>query len=124
MKSYSQALKILKESKIFIKNEYIKSSKSLNRVCAKNIYSNTLYPSADNSSFDGFAINSKDTKNLSKKKSKLFKILGTIAAGNKPSSKKIKKFQTFAIMTGGLLPNGFDTIIPIEKIIFYPSKKT
>tara|TARA_B100000579_G_scaffold28508_1_gene20030 strand:- start:1495 stop:2751 length:1257 start_codon:yes stop_codon:yes gene_type:complete len=123
MKSYSQALKILKESKIFIKNEYIKSSKSLNRVCAKNIYSNTLYPSADNSSFDGFAINSKDTKNLSKKKSKLFKILGTIAAGNKPSSKKIKKFQTFAIMTGGLLPNGFDTIIPIEKIIFYPSKK-
>ena len=68
MKSYSQALKILKESKIFIKNEYIKSSKSLNRICAKNIYSNTFHPSADNSSFDGFVINSKDTKNLSKKK--------------------------------------------------------
>ena len=27
------------------------------------------------------AINSKDTKNLNKKKNKLFKILGTIAAG-------------------------------------------
>ena len=68
MKSYSQALKILKKSKILIKNEYIKSSKSLNRVCVENIYSNSHYPSADNSSFDGFAINSKDTKNLTKKK--------------------------------------------------------
>ena len=123
MKSYSQALKILKKSKILIKNEYIKSSRSLNRVCDENIYSNSHYPSADNSSFDGFAINSKDTKNLTKKKNKLFKILGTIAAGNKPSSNKIKRFQTFEIMTGGLLPKGFDTIIPIEKIVFYPSKK-
>ena len=123
MKSYSQALKILKKSKILIKNEYIKSSRSLNRVCVENIYSNSHYPSADNSSFDGFAINSKDTKNLTKKKNKLFKILGTIAAGNKPSSNKIKRFQTFEIMTGGLLPKGFDTIIPIEKIVFYPSKK-
>ena len=123
MKSYSQALKILKKSKILIKNEYIKSSRSLNRVSVENIYSNSHYPSADNSSFDGFAINSKDTKNLTKKKNKLFKILGTIAAGNKPSSNKIKRFQTFEIMTGGLLPKGFDTIIPIEKIVFYPSKK-
>ena len=123
MKSYSQALKILKKSKIIIKNEHIKSSKSLNRVCVENIYSNSHYPSADNSSFDGFAINSKDTKNLTKKKNKLFKILGTIAAGNKPSSNKIKRFQTYEIMTGGLLPKGFDTIIPIEKIFFYPSKK-
>ena len=123
MKSYSQALKILKKSKIFINNEYIKSSKSLNRVCVESIYSNANYPSADNSSFDGFAINSKDTKNLSKKKSKLFRILGTIAAGNKPSSNKIKRFQTFEIMTGGLLPKGLDTIIPIEKIVFYPNKK-
>ena len=123
MKSYSQAIKILKKSKILIKNEYIKSSRSLNRVCVENIYSNSHYPSADNSSFDGFAINSKDTKNLTKKKNKLFKILGTIAAGNKPSPNKIKRFQTFEIMTGGLLPKGFDTIIPIEKIVFYPSKK-
>ncbi len=123
MKSYSQALKILRKSKILIKNEYIKSSKSLNRVCAENVYSNSHYPFADNSSFDGYAINSKDTKNLSKKKSKLFKILGTIAAGSKPKTNKIKRFQTFAIMTGGLLPKGYDTIIPIEKIVFYPDKK-
>ena len=68
MKSYSQALKIIKKGKILIRDEYIKSSKGLNRISAENIYSKVNYPSANNSSFDGFTINSEDTKNLSKKK--------------------------------------------------------
>jgi len=25
-------------------------------------------------------------------------------------------------MTGGIVPKGFDTIIPIEQIVFYPNK--
>ena len=123
MKSYSQALKILKKNPIKIGDEYIKSVESLNRVCATNIYSNSNYPSADNSSLDGYAINSNHTKNLSKKKIKLFRILGTIAAGDKFLKKKIKKFQAIEIMTGGILPKNLNTIIPIEKIIFYPNKK-
>ena len=46
-----------------------------------------------------------------------------IAAGMKPFKKKIKKFDTAEIMTGGIIPKGFDTIIPIEQIIFAPNKK-
>ena len=42
MKSYRQAVKILKRGKIIIANEYIKSSESLNRVCASNIHSNEI----------------------------------------------------------------------------------
>ena len=41
----------------------------------------------------------------------------------KPFKKKIKKFDTAEIMTGGIIPKGFDTIIPIEQIIFAPNKK-
>ncbi len=123
MKSYSQALKILKRGKILIGDEYIKSSKSLNRISAENIYSKVNYPSANNSSFDGFTINSRDTNNLNKKKSKLFLISGSIAAGNKPINRKFQKFKTYEIMTGGLLPKGFDTIIPKEQIVYYPYKK-
>ncbi len=123
MKSYSQALKILKKSRIIFNNETIKSVNSLNRVCTSNVYSNSYYPAADNSAFDGFAVNSQDTKNLNTKRGKLFKILGTIAAGNKPKIFKKKKFQTFEIMTGGIIPKGFDTIIPIEQIVFHPNKK-
>ena len=123
MKSYSQALKILKKGKINIQDEYITSTESLNRVCSENIYSHNHYPSGNNSSFDGYAINSIETKNLNNQNSRLFKILGTIAAGDKPKKRRIKKFQTYEIMTGALLPKGFDAIIPIEQIIFYPNRK-
>ncbi len=122
MKSYSQALKILKQAKIKIYDEYIKTPKSLNRVSSVNIYSKNDYPSANNASFDGYAINSSDTKGLNKKKTKLFKIIGTIAAGSKPIKKMNKKFRSVEIMTGGLLTKPFNTIIPIEQISFYPNK--
>ena len=123
MINYKQSIKILKRSKIKIKNEIVKSNDCLNRVVAINIFSKKNNPLADNAAFDGFAINSKDTKNLTKKKNKLFKILGTIAAGSKPLRQKLKKFQTLEIMTGGIIPMGADTIIPVEQIIFYPNKK-
>tara|TARA_B100000674_G_scaffold398168_1_gene343200 strand:+ start:357 stop:1610 length:1254 start_codon:yes stop_codon:yes gene_type:complete len=123
MKSYSQALKILKRSKLIFADERIKSSRCLNRVCAKNIYSNVNYPAADNSAFDGYTIRSNDTKNLNKKKGKYFKVLGIIAAGSRLKNKKIKKFETFQIMTGGLIPKGFDTIIPKEDVLLDPNKK-
>jgi len=118
MISYKQSRNKLKRSKILIKDEFIKSANSLNRVSASNILSLANHPAADNAAFDGFAINSKDTKKLNKKKRKLFKILRTVVAGDKPFNKKLKKFQSVEIMTGGVIPYGFDTIIPIEQIIF------
>ena len=68
MINYKQSIKILKRSKIKIKNEIVKSNDCLNRVVAINIFSKKNNPLADNAAFDGFAINSKDTKNLTKKK--------------------------------------------------------
>ena len=123
MISYKRSINILKKSRIIIKDEIIKSNDCFNRVLATNVFSKVNNPSADNAAFDGFAINSKNTKNLNKKKSKLFKILGTIAAGDKPAKKRLKKFQTFEIMTGGIIPKKVDTIIPVEQVTFYPNKK-
>jgi len=123
MISYKQSKRILKNSKIRIKDEIIRTNNCLNRISSENIKSNANNPLGDNAAFDGYAINSKDTKNLNKKKNKLFKILRTVAAGDKPNHNKIKRFQTVEIMTGGLLPKGFDTIIPIEQIIYHPNKK-
>ena len=119
MISYKSSLNKLKKSKLKISDQIINTSDCLNRISASNIYCKVFNPSADNAAFDGFAINSKDTKNLNKKK--FFNIIGSAAAGDKPFNKKIKKFQAVEIMTGGIIPKGFDTIIPIEKIIFYPN---
>ena len=123
MISYQQAKNILKKAKIRIYNEEILTTKSLNRILAKDIFSPHDYPSGDNAAFDGFAINSNDTKYINKKNFKHFKIIGSVSAGSKPLNKKIKKFDAVEIMTGGIIPKPFNTIIPIEKIIFHPNKK-
>ena len=118
MINYNQALKILKKSKIKIKDELIDSSKSINRINVLDIYCTVNYPAGTNAAFDGFAINSKDTNQLNKNNLQNFEILKTISAGDNPKLNKIKKYETVEVMTGALIPKGFDTIIPIEKITF------
>ena len=123
MIDYKKAQKILISSKINIKNEIILAKNSINRISAKNIYSPTNYPAGNNTAFDGYAINSKETSRASSKNIKKFKILKTLAAGDNPRIKNIKKFTTIEVMTGALIPKPFDTVIPIEVIDFYPNKK-
>ena len=123
MIEYRKAQKILLNSKIKIQNEIIFAKNSLNRVTAKNIFSPTNYPAENNSAFDGYALNSRETIGLSSSKKKKFRILKTIAAGDNPKIKNYKKYSTVEIMTGALIPKEFDTVIPVEKINYYPNKK-
>ena len=123
MINYQQAKKILQKAKIKIQDEDILINNSLNRVIAKDIFSPSSYPLDDNAAFDGFAINSNDTKKINKKNPKKFKIVGSIIAGNRPLNKKIKKFEAVEIMTGGIISKPFNTIIPIEQINYYPNKE-
>ena len=123
MINYQQAKNILKKAKIKIQDENTLIKNSFNRVVAKDIISPSNHPLGNNAAFDGFAINSNDTKNINKNNIKYFKIIGSIAAGTKPLIKKIKKFETVEIMTGGIISKPFNTIIPIEQIIFYPNKE-
>jgi len=122
MISYIHSQKILKKAPIKIGDEIIHTKNSQNRVVSLNIFSKYNYPAANNAAFDGFAVNSKDTKFLNKNSPQKFKIIGSMIAGTKPITKKIKKFESVEIMTGGIIPKAFDTIIPIEQIIFYPNK--
>jgi len=123
MINYKKAKNILIKAKIKIENELVDPTKSLNRIIASDIYSAVNYPAGTNAAFDGFAINSKETNKINKKNSKKFKILKTISAGDNPKLNIIKKFETVEVMTGALIPKFFDTIIPIEQIVFYPSNK-
>ena len=123
MIEYKKAQKILLNSKIIIHNEIIFAKNSLNRVSAKNIFSPTNYPAGNNTAFDGYAVNSRETIGLSNKNKKKFKILKIIAAGDNPKIKNVKKYCSVEIMTGALIPKYFDTIIPVEKINYYPNKK-
>jgi molybdopterin molybdotransferase len=123
MINYKQAKNILIKSKIKIKDELVDAPTTLNRINVLDIYCPVNYPAGTNAAFDGFAINSKETNKLNKNNSKNFKILKTISAGDNPKLSKINKFESVEVMTGALIPKFFDTIIPIEKINFYPNNK-
>ncbi len=100
MITYKKSLTILKKNIIKLKSENIYSQNSFNRICSKKIHSPNNHPAANNSAFDGYAINSNETIGLSKKKIRKFKIIKTIAAGDNPAIKKILKFSTIEVMTG------------------------
>ena len=119
---YKKALLELKKNKIKIYSEKVSAEDSINRISAVNLNSPNNYPAANNTAFDGFAINSKETKNLSKKKSLKFKIIKTLAAGDNPNIKKIPKFSAIEVMTGAIIKKPFDTIIPIEQAKFFPNR--
>ena len=118
---YKNALSKLKQNKIKIKSEIVTVEKSLNRISSINVSSPNNYPAANNTAFDGFAINSKETIKINNKNQKKFKIIKTLAAGDNPNIKKISKFSTIEVMTGAIIKKPFDTVIPIEQIKFFPN---
>ena len=122
MIDYKKAITKIKTNKIKINSEIILSVNSINRVSSSDVYSPSDYPAANNSSFDGYAINSKETKSLTKKKFKKFRILKTIAAGDNPKIKKVPKHSTIEVMTGAIIQKPYDAVIPIEQIKFDPKK--
>ena len=123
MINYQKATKIINKVSLNLPNEKISISGSLNRVCAKNVLSPSINPLSNNTAFDGFAVLTKETRGLSKKKVKKFKILKTIGAGDDPKISNYQKNSSVEIMTGGIIPKPFDSIIPVEKIKYFPSKQ-
>ena len=123
MIKYQKAIKIINKVSLNLPDEKISILDSLNRVCAKNILSPTKNPLSNNTAFDGFALLAKETRGLSKKKVKKFRILKSIGAGDNPKIKNYKKNSSVEIMTGAIIPKPFDSIIPVEKVKYFPSKK-
>ena len=123
MISYKKAISFINKNSIKLPSKKISIEKALFKISAKDVMSPSKYPSFNNSAFDGFALASKETKGLNLKKTKKFKILKTIAAGDNPKIAKYKKNSTVEIMTGALIPKQFDTILPVERVKYFPSKK-
>jgi molybdopterin molybdotransferase len=123
MIQYKKAKNIIEKISLKLGNEKISTLNSVNRVCAFNIKSPSPNPLHNNTAFDGFAVIAKETKGLSKKNSKKFKIIKTIAAGDSPNVKKYFKNSAIEIMTGGLVPRMFDSILAVEKAKYFPSKE-
>ena len=90
----------------------------LNRVLAENIISPISVPPHDNSAMDGFAF---DGAQLSTGNSLELKIIGTALAGNAWQG-VFGHGECLKIMTGAIMPEGLDTVVPQEMVVLNAEK--
>lgn len=90
----------------------------LNRILAEDIISPISVPPHDNSAMDGFAF---DGKQLSSDISFSLRIVGAAFAG-KAWQGVVNHGECVKIMTGAVMPDGLDTVIPQEMVAFNTEK--
>ncbi|MCF8467510.1 MAG: molybdopterin molybdotransferase MoeA [Sneathiella sp.] len=104
--------KIAKAATRIVSTELCPLSDCAGRILAKDIFAPVNVPPADNSAVDGFAFSFSDYEN---NPGHPRGIAGTSAAGH-PFSGKAKKDQVIKILTGAVMPAGFDTVAMIEDV--------
>ena len=107
--SLDEAVNICNEYQIKLSTETISISNALSRVLATSVIAKVDDPGFDNSSMDGFAVLHADTVKAPAK----LTIVGVSNAGTQEQP-RIEKGEALRIMTGGPMPSGADSIIPIE----------
>ena len=82
-------------------------------VLANDVKATYDYPLFNNSSMDGFAVRAEDLQYASRENPAQLKIVEDIPAGAVPV-KEIHPGEAARIMTGAVLPEGADSVIPVE----------
>ncbi len=91
---------------------------ALNRVLAEDVISPISVPPHDNSAMDGFAF---DGAQLGDENSLELTVVGTAFAG-KAWQGSVKQGECIKIMTGAIMPDGLDTVVPQEMVTFNSGK--
>ena len=116
------------------KDESVSIHDALNRCSAQTIHAPRSIPQVPTSILDGFCLKFRDLSKVKEKEFLKFKVTGYNLAGRKgvildiPGSKSIStdeniynddscnEFETRYVATGAAVPNGFDTVVGIEKV--------
>ncbi len=108
MIEFEEALEIISKSAVPLASEHINLEDCLGRVLAVDVFSDMDMPPFDKSAVDGYACRRADLE-------KALRVLETIPAGKAPEI-RIGPDECSKLMTGGMLPEGADTVIMIEDV--------
>jgi molybdopterin molybdotransferase len=86
---------------------------AVGRVLAQDVVAQDHLPPFDNSGMDGYAVRADDVAGASQGAPITLTVVADIAAGH-PSDVVIGPGQAARIMTGALLPQGADAVVPVE----------
>jgi molybdopterin molybdotransferase len=106
--------KVLEEVPV-LGRERIHILEALGRVLAQDVAALRDVPSGDNSAMDGYACQHEDIKGASSASPKRILVIGDSPAGH-PFIGNVKSGEAVRIMTGGLIPQGADTVIMLEDV--------
>lgn len=110
MISFSDARSVVFEAARPVSETEVTLENALGFVLARDVTAPIDLPSFSNSSMDGFAIASADTDSIAN-----LAISQTIKAGDNPPP--LERGTCAKIMTGAPVPDGADTIVPIEHVV-------
>jgi molybdopterin molybdotransferase len=86
---------------------------ALGRVAAEDVHARLTLPPWDNSAMDGFAVRSADVRAATADAPVRLRVVGESAAGHAPSA-GVGAGTAVRVLTGGLLPEGADSVVPVE----------
>jgi len=115
--SVEQARERILSQLIPVDTETIPLTACLNRVLSMDIVAADDLPPFNNSSMDGFAIRAADTSNAAPASRVTLNVVADIPAGSTPTT-SIAPGQAARIMTGAQMPEGADSVIPVEDTDF------
>lgn len=108
MLDYQQALDLVLENTTPLPPVTVALDDGIGKILAEDIHAERNLPAADNSAMDGYAFILSSLKD-----DRLLHDVGFLPAGGQFSG-RIKAGEAVRIMTGAALPQGCDTVIPME----------
>jgi len=85
----------------------------LGRVLAEDVYAPFNVPPCDNSAMDGYATRAESIIGATPENPKILRVVGEVPAGLVPNL-EVKAGYAVRIMTGALIPQGADVVVPFE----------
>ena len=111
--SVEEAIRVVRTIAHKTGTETIPVDEADERTLSEAIYATTDLPGFDRATMDGYAIIASDTTDASWEKPCYLTLIGSVQKGSS-NFEHITRTHTIAIQTGGILPQGADTIVRAE----------
>lgn len=113
---YKEARDILLKNAGVVPTFFLPLSSCFGKIIARDVYARVDVPSFYRSPYDGYAFSSQDTRQASDLSPVKLRVVEKVAAGETPK-KRLHRGEASNIMTGAMLPEGADAVLPFEETV-------
>ncbi|MCK5573121.1 MAG: molybdopterin molybdotransferase MoeA, partial [Bacteroidetes bacterium] len=113
MISFDNALSTVLASLSALGKEKVSLPDAHGRILFEDVVAKEHLPPFDNSSMDGYAVRWTDIREVSRNSPVSLLVVGEASAGH-VFAKPIRRLEAIRVTTGGMIPRGADTVVPLE----------